>query len=175
MAKYDGKTDFPVITNSIIQIVDDAVGFLSSKFCDNHFRNHNVNPFYWKWVKIASHRRGGFTTAALQLLQNYKSSLIVTHNYPSANRMREFAVENNLVPLDTRGDVFYNNIAIKDYIIPHSRMNDNWFCSLGRRYQLIILDPASIIEIERQRQQGQSFAEFRDRLFNICDLLVELS
>ena len=173
MAKYDGKTDLPVITDSIIQIVDDAVDFLGSEFCDNHFRKHNANPFYWKWVKIASHRRGGYTTAALHLLQKYTSSLIVTHNYPSANRIRQFAIENNLVPRMI--DVFHDNIAIKDHIMPHSRMDNNWFCSLRpeHRYQLIILDPASMIEVDRQR--GQSFNEFRDRLFNICDLVVELS
>lgn len=166
MAKYDGKTNFPVITDPIIQIVDDAVDFLGSEFCDDHFRKHPTNPFYWKWVKIASHRRGGYTTAALQLLQKYTPSLIVTHNYPSANRVRQVAIENNLVPR-------MNNVAIKDHIIPHSRMDNKWFASLGRRYQLIILDPASMIEVDRQR--GRPFNEFRDRLFDVCDLVVELS
>ncbi len=170
MAKYDGKTDLPVITDLIIQIVDDAVGFLGSEFCDYQFRKYPVNPLYWKWVKIASHRRGGYTTAALKLLQSYTSSLIVTNNYPSANRIRQFAIENNLVPRII-GD-FHDNITINDHIMPYGRMDDNWFSSLGpHRYQLIILDPASMIEVEKQ----SAFKEFRNRLFTICDLVVELS
>ncbi len=170
MAKYDSKTDYPVITDSVIKIVDDAVGFQKSEFCE---RFKHASPFYWKWVKIASHRRGGYTTAALHLLQKYTSSLIVTHNYPSANRIRQFAIENNLVPRMIND--FHDNIAIQDHIMPHERMNDDWFSSLGpqHRYQLIILDSASMIEIDRQR--GPSFNEFRNRLFNICDLVVELS
>jgi len=173
MAKYDGKMDLPVITDPIIKIVDDAVGFLGSEFCDYQFRDINANPFHWKWVKIASHRRRGYTTAALRLLQKYTSSLIVTHNYPSANRIRQFAIENNLVPRMI--DVFHDNIAIQDHIMPHSRMDDRWFTSLRpqQRFQLIILDPASMIEMDRQR--GPAFHQFRDRLFNICDLVVELS
>jgi len=171
MAKYDGKTDLPVITDPIIQIVDDAVGFLGSEFCDTYFRKPGANPLHWKWVKIASHRRGGYTTAALQLLQTYPSSLIVTHNYPSANRIRQFAIEHNLVPRMI--DVFHDNIAIKDHIIPHSRMDNHWFSSRPQRHQLIILDPAGMIEIDPQR--GRSFTEFRHRLFNVCDLVVELS
>lgn len=173
MAKYDAKKDFPVITDSIIKIVDDAVGFLGSELCNDYFKEPHANPFYWKWVKIASHRRGGYTTAALQLLQKYTSSLIVTHNYPSANRVRQFAIENNLVP--RMMDDFHNNIAINDHIMPHSRLNDHWFTDRRpeHRYQLIILDDASMIEIDRQR--GESFNRWRDRLFTICDLVVELS
>ena len=72
-------------------------------------------------------------------------------------------------------DDFHDNIAIQDHIMPHERMNDDWFSSLRpqHRYQLIILDSASMIEIDRQR--GPSFNEFRNRLFNVCDLVVELS
>ena len=170
MAKYDGKTDLPVITDLVIKIVDDAVDFLGSEFCDYQFRKHGANPFYWKWVKIASHRRGGYTTAALKLLQKYTSSLIVTHNYPSANRIRQFAIENNLVPRII--DDFHDNITINDHIMPYGRMDDKWFSSgPRRRYQLIILDPASMIEVEKQ----SAFTAFRNRLFTISDLVVELS
>ena len=153
---------------------------MGSEFCNETFRQHGANPFYWKWVKIASHRRGGHTTAALQLLQKYTSSLIITNNYPSANRIRQYAIENNLVPRMI--DDFHDNIAINDHIMPHSRMNDHWFTSLRpeQRYQLIILDSASMIEMDRQKGLhgeigSEPFNGWRNRLFTICDLVVELA
>ncbi len=173
MAKYDGKTDLPVIVDPIIEIVNDAYAFLDSELCREKFRFPHVPPRYYKWVKIHSHRRGGYTTAALRLLNQYTSSLIVTHNYPAANRVRQIAIEDDLVPKIK--DKFHDNILIQDHIIPHERMNDNWFHNIGHNehYQLIIIDGASMIEVDRQG--GGPMQELRHKLFNVCDLLVELS
>ena len=171
MAKYHNDS-LPVITDQIIQIVKDGVGFANSEFCQEQFKHSDVNPKMWKWVKIQSHRRSGYSTAALKLLQTYTSALIITHSYPSANRLRQVAIEENLVPRMV--GVFHDNIAIQDHIVPEGRMDNNWFASHEpyHRYQLIIIDPASMVE---QQRGLEAMDEFRYRLFNICDLLVELS
>lgn len=179
MAKYASKTNFPVITNQIMEIVYDAMGFIESQFCNDAFKRPGANPRQWKLVKVYTHRRAGFTTAALQLLNEYRSSLIVTHNQPAANRLRREAIDNNLVP-DWCEQDFYNNIRINDHIMAHEWMDDRWFSqhhSPNERYQLIILDCASMIEASRNnghRGAIPGMDEFRDRLFNICDLVVEL-
>lgn len=184
MARYAGKSTLPVITDDILNIVHDAFDFQESDFCKDAFypsgRNQShADPKHWKWVKIHTHRRAGFSTTALKLLNEYRSSLIVTHNYPSTNRLRQEAIDNNLVP-DWCEEEFYNNIRIDDHIIPVDRMDERWFIQRrpNERYQLIIIDGASMIEpVINNRHRGAipGMDELRNRLFDICDLLVELS
>jgi hypothetical protein len=175
VAKYAGKTDFPVITDQVIDIVHDAMDFLESRFCHEQFRHSGANPRQWKQVKIHTHRRAGFSTAALKLLGEYRSSLIVTHNYPAGNRLRMEAIDRGLVP-DWCEEDFYNNIKIDDHIVATDRMDERWFATRrpDERYQLIILDGASMIETHRNRNGADGMDRFRDRLFYVCDLLVEL-
>lgn len=178
MAKYAGKTDLPVITDQIMDIVYDAMGFIESQFCQEAFRHATSDPKQWKWVKVHTHRRAGFSTAALQLLNEYRSSLIVTHSQPAANRLRMEALDRNLVP-DWCEEDFFNNIRINDHIVSHERMDERWFIQRApnERYQLIILDCASMIEASRNnRHRGAipGMDEFRERMFNISDLVVEL-
>lgn len=171
MARYAGKSDLPVITDQIMDIVYDAMGFIESQFCNESLRLPGANPRQWKQVKIYTHRRAGFSTAALQLLNEYRSSLIVTHSQPAANRLRHDAIELGLVPDWCEKD-FYNNITISDHIVAHERMDERWFIQRRphERYQLIILDCASMIEASRR----SGMEEFRDRMFHISDLVVEL-
>lgn len=170
MAKYLGYIEHPVITDSVIKIVDDAYGFLKSDSCDEWFIKPGAPAHQYRHVKIYSHRRCGFSTTCLKLLNKYNSSIVVTHSQPAANRLRQFAIEENLVP-DRHKKDFFNNLYINDHIISESRMNDNWFFSKRPedRHQLIILDCASMM-----KGKMQSMDRFRDRLWTTCDLLVEL-
>lgn len=176
MAKYAGKSDFPVITDPILDIVHDARGFIESQFCREKFGHHNVDPRQYKWVRIHSHRRAGFTTAALQLFNSYPKSMIITHSTPAAHRLRAEALDLDLVP-DWCKDAFYHVTKIQDYIVPHERLDERWFEGRypDKHYELIILDCASMIEASRNNRGVISgMDEFRDRLFMLCELLVEL-
>jgi hypothetical protein len=181
MAKYASKTDFPVITDPILDIVHDARGFVESKFCMENFRRGRgtlgTDPKQWKWVRVHSHRRAGFSTAALQLLNQYPVSMIITHSTPAAHRLRAEALDQDLVP-DWCKDDFYHRTKIDDHIVTHERLDERWFeGKTPRKYELIILDCASMIEASRNnRHRGAipGMDEFRDRLFRFCELLVEL-
>jgi len=175
MAKYAAKTEFPVLTDPIIRMVDDMVGFQDSMICHN-MRRTRAHPTDWKWVKIRGHRRSGFTTTAFKLLQYYPSSLIV---YPSQDMLqyaRRQAIVERLVP--TIGDALHDNYSTgghSKYLKFDEQMGDGrWF--LGRspndRHELIILDQASMIEGSRG---WENMNRFRDELFMYCDVLVELN
>jgi hypothetical protein len=170
MAKYAGKTQTPVITDPIIDIVDDALGFQQSEICSEAFIQPGAPGYLWKWVRIGSHRRCGFSYTALQLLEQHPTSLIVTHSQHAANRLRQQAIENHLVPKLL--DAFHDNIAIEEYIIPFERMDDRWFIkNQHRQHKLIIFDAASMMG---RQTRGNSLHPFRERLFNKCELIVEL-
>ncbi len=173
MPKYAGKTELPVLTDPIIKMVDDMVGFQHSMIC-HQMRQARTHPTSWKWVKIRGHRRSGFTTAALMLLQYYPSSLIVYPNRDMMEYARRQAMEENLIP--AVGDALRDNYSINGhskYLKVEGQMNERWF--QGRsprdRHELIILDEASMIEGAR----GDNMNRFRDELFMFCDVLVELN
>lgn len=176
MAKYAGKTDLPVITDPILDIVHDARGFMESQFCREQFSHRNVDPKQYKWVRIHSHRRAGFTTAALKLLNSYPKSMIITHSTPASHRLRVEALDQDLVP-DWCKDDFYHRTKIEDHIVPHERLDERWFEGRypDKQYELIILDCASMIETKRNRMGSlPGMDEFRTRLFMLCELLIEL-
>jgi hypothetical protein len=62
---------------------------------------------------------------------------------------------------------------INDHIVPESLIDTRWICAHRpeQRHQLIILDPASMIE---KRRGPNEMNRLRDELFMICDVLVEL-
>ena len=148
------------------------VGFQQSDLC-LQMREARMPPEHWKWVKIRGHRRSGFSTVALKLLQEYTSSLIIYPNHNVMAHARRQAIDGNLVP--SLADTFHNNIAINNHLKTESEMNERWF--KGRRpehrHQLIILDQASKIECERLGEMKMN--RFRDELFIFCDVLVELN
>ena len=151
-----------MITNEIIQIVNEAHDFQFSEL-GQELKQSGHPPQYWgKWVKINSHRRAGFTTAAIALQQSYTSSLLVTHNH---------AIKQHIYHLANELGLYHD--WMKDQVKTYEEvMNPNFFAGLGinARHQLIIIDPASMVE---QRLQSR-IHEFRDHLFQWCDVVVEL-
>lgn len=175
MPKYAGKTEFPVLTDPIIKIVDDMVGFQHGMIC-HQMRQARTHPEQWKWVKIRGHRRSGFTTTALMLLQYYPTSIIIYPNRDMMQYARRQALEENLVP--AIGDTLHNyNHTTGDstHLKVEGQMNERWF--VGRspsrdRHELIIIDQASMIESDKG---WENMNRFRDQLFIFCDVLVELN
>ena len=148
------------------------VGFQQSSLCYD-MREARTPPEHWKWVKIRGHRRSGFSTTALKLLQEYTSSLIVYPNHDVMAHARRQAIDENLVP--SLEDAFHNNITINNHLKTDWELTENWFRELRpeHRHQLIILDQASKIECSRLGEMRMN--EFRNQLFTICDVLVELN
>ncbi|KKK79627.1 hypothetical protein LCGC14_2831590 [marine sediment metagenome] len=148
------------------------IGFQRSELCWR-MQQDRIPPEHWKWIKIRGHRRSGFSTTALKLLQEYTSSLIVYPNHDILAHARRQAIDERLVP--SLKDDFHNNIAINNHLKTESELNERWF--IGRRpehrHQLIILDQASMIECGRQGELGM--CNFRYELFMFCDVLVELN
>ena len=165
MARYLGQTEHPVITKSIIDIVDDAVGFMKSESCRKWFIEPHAPARQWRHVKLFSHRRCGFSTAALKLFQKYKPSLIITHSRNSCVDLRIQAMEKKI-----EGDI-HNNI------MPITLIDNSWMKGYDMRYKLIIIDCASMIEAKQNNGTRASIPgmdEFRDKCLHFCDLLVEL-
>lgn len=172
MTKYISQSRLPTLTDPIMQIVNDMIGFQRSELCWQ-LRQQNMPPEHWKWVKIRGHRCSGFSTTALKLLQEYTSSLIVYPNHDILAHARRQAIDENLVP--SMRASFHDNIAINNHLKTESEINERWF--IGRkpehRHQLIILDQASMIECQQQGEAGMN--RFRYELFSVCDVLVELN
>ncbi len=164
-----------MITDSILQIVDDAVQFRQTELAHRIYESGAPND-HWKRVKIFSHRQAGHTAAALTLLDRYPPSLIVAANHGMAQYYRSTALERGLTLSLT--EQFLDLSAVGDYLVSSTAVNGHWFDDQPHR-QLIILDPASMIEESRDgRGRGglcpAGYNEFCDRLLKICDVLVEL-
>jgi len=146
------------------------IGFQQSDLC-HQMREQNQPPEYWKWIKIRGHRRSGFSTTALKLLQQYDSSLIVYPTEFMLQYSRRQALDENLIP--SMKDIFRNNIVIRNYLKTHEQIDEKWFIGRrpNRRHQLIIIDQASMI----QEQRGIGMYRLREQLFMFCDVLVELN
>ncbi len=155
-----------------MRIVNDMIGFQRSELCWQ-LRQQHMPPEHWKWVKIRGHRRSGFSTTALMLLEQYPSSLIIYPNHNMLQHARRHAIDKNLVP--SMRASFLDNIAINKHLKTEQEIKETWF--RGRRpepyHQLIIIDEASMIECGRLGEIGMN--EFRDELFSVCDVLVELN
>lgn len=155
-----------MIDKQIIQIVDEAILFQASEEFQNMKRFLTPPPQMWKRVKIETHRRAGATTAALKLLEIYTSSLIVTPSYLMARRVQREAQK--VLSLE-----YFNSTSLSQQIISESVLTETYFQNWPSyaRHQLIILDPATLIETNRGRD---NMDELRMRLYTRCDLLVEL-
>ena len=153
-----------MIADSVIDIVNDTVNFQNDDLC-NEMIYTGAPPSYYKHIKLFAHRRAGFTTAALRLLDRYTSTLIVTPSHVIKNYYRRMAFDEGLSPSVQE--------YIDDHIIPESFIDHRWICAHRpeQRHQLIILDPASMIE---KRRGPNEMNRLRDELFMICDVLVEL-
>ena len=169
-----------MITTQIIQIVNEAIEFQNSELCERALRGAGAPPHNWKWVKIDGHRRNGYSTAALMLLELYTSSLIVYPNHNSAAHARRQALDESLVPslshvLSCNYHPESSEQAWQSVLKSEQAMDWKWFRGLkpNQRHQLIILDQASRIEYQRDKRDG-GMDKFRDELFMFCDLLVEL-
>ena len=164
-----------MITDSILQIVDDAVQFRQTELAHTIYESGAPND-QWKRVKIFSHRQAGHTNAALTLLDRYPASLIIAANHGMAQYYRSTALDRGLVPSLT--EQFLDLRAVRDYLIGQASIDDEWFDKQPHR-TLIILDPASMIEESRdgRGRRGLSpagYDEFCYRLLELCDVLVEL-
>ncbi len=153
-----------MITDNVIDMVNETVSFQSDDLC-NEMIYTGAPPSYYKHVKLYAHRRAGFTTAALRLLERYTSTLIVTPSHVIKNYYRRMAFDERLTPSVQE--------YINDHIVPESLIDTRWIQERRpeQRHQLIILDPASMIERRRGLIQMNML---RDELFMICDVLVEL-
>ena len=164
-----------MITDSILQIVDDAVQFRQTELAHNMYASGAPND-HWKRVKIFSHRQAGHTNAALTLLDRYPPSLIIAANHGMAQYYRSTALDRGLALSLT--EQFLDLRAVGDYLVSSTAVNGHWFDDQPHR-TLIILDPASMIEASRDgRGRGglnpAGYNEFCDRLLMMCDVLVEL-
>ena len=161
-----------MITDSILQIVDDAVEFRQSELAHGMYISGAPND-EWKRVKIFSHRQAGHTNAALTLLDRYPPSLIIAANYNMAHYYRHSALDRGIAT-----EQFLNLKTVSDYLVAQSSVSGHWFDDQPHR-KLIILDPASMIEELRDGRgrhglRPAGYNEFCDRLLTICDVLVEL-
>lgn len=151
-----------MIVNQIVEIVQDAIYFQSSDLCDE-LQQAGAPPEYYKWVKIASHRRMGASSAATELLSLHPPSLII---YPSTEMMRHSIREAKHNPNYNR---FMTMEKCAYFMQSPDGIDLEWLARcvgvLGSRYKLIILDEASRINLKIHR----------DELFHFCDVLVELN
>ena len=170
-----------MITDSILQIVDDAVQFRQTELGQRMDASGQPSD-EWRRVKIFTHRQAGHTTAALTLLDRYPPSLIIAANHSMAHSYRRMALDKGLVAasglLSQTEEFLDPKAGFKDYLVAQSSINRHWFDNQTHR-KLIILDPAGMIE-EHRDGRGRHFLrpagynEFCDRLLKICDVLVEL-
>ena len=164
-----------MITDSILQIVDDAVQFRQSDLGYN-MRASGAPDDQFKRVKIFTHRQAGHTTAALTLLDRYPPSLIIAANHAMAQYYRSMALDKGLVLSQTAQ--FLDLGAVRDYLIGQGSIDQEWLDKQPHR-KLIILDPASMIKEYRDGRGRDGlfpagYDEFCDRLLEKCDVLVEL-
>ena len=159
-----------MITEQIIQIVNDAIDFQDSEL-GIELKDNRAPDQYRRWVSIQSHRCAGFSTAALMLLEMYTSSLIIYPNHNIRNHARYQAIEDNLCP--TLQPLLLNNIEVDNILRAEERVDLEWLRGWrpDQRSQLIILDQASMIEQRRKHRME----EFRQELLMFCDVLVELN
>ena len=173
MAKYIRQREHPAITEYIMRIVDDSYNFLNSEPCKERFKSR-APAQYWRHVKIFTRRGSGSSTAALNLIDKFPQSLIITHSITAVQCLRDMVLNRNLIfSNNLQSDIFHN---VSDYIVPHEYVDYRWFHN-QKHYRLIILDSASMIEAARNngyRGAIPGMDEFRERLFLVCDLLVEL-
>lgn len=150
-----------LIIDPVMEIVHDAFDFQRSELCNN-LRKTGHPPYYWKHVKINTHRRAGFTSAALKLQQIYTSTLIITHQHGAKRNVWYLAEELGL----------YEPWIQDQTKAAWEVFETNYFRALKaeQRHQLIIIDPMSMVKQELKSRVH----EFRDYLFHHCDLLVEL-
>lgn len=153
-----------MITDNVIDIVHETVQFQKDDLCSEMIYT-GAPPYYYKHIKLYAHRRAGFTTAALRLLERYTSTLIITPSHVIKNYYRRMAFDEGLTPSVQE--------YINDHIMPENFIDSRWIRERRpeQRHQLIILDPASIIE---RKRGSDEMNKLRDELFMICDVLVEL-
>lgn len=163
-------------TETVHGMVDDIFEFQKSELGER-LKLDGSPAWYGKYIRLQTHRRAGLTTAALSLMETYTSGLYITHSHASAQYILHFAYDNNLAPTWTESIRRGGKDNLHEYITPEWRIDDHWFDGKFRgneRYQLIVIDPASMVEYKRNEKERHGIDQLREKLMMICDVLVEL-
>ena len=166
MAKYHNQNNNPFVVSYVQAIVREALDFQQSELCIRNLKEAGAHPRDWKYVAVRSHRRAGHSEAAKELFLDYGPSLIITGRHESARLMRH-----NVISTQLHRNIVRDPDYLADNIIPASTVDDHWFPRLKDPYRLIILDNCAINAFW---DSSLDLDEARFRLYNHCELLVEL-